>query len=101
MSANEHFIRSRSFSGWTHTLLVSRPTASPKKRHLGAVQLTFDVDHNALEARDLPLRMDRESACGGARSRESGKTYPGATFLGPSVAASERGRFKTVRLVPQ
>src|SRR5216683_975045 len=89
-SANEHFIRSRSFSGWTHTWLVSRPTASPKERHLGAVQLTFDVDHNALEARDLPLRMDRESAGGGARSRESGETYRGATFLGPSVAASER-----------
>ena len=29
MSDNEHFIRSRSFSGWTHTLLVSRATASP------------------------------------------------------------------------
>src|SRR6266481_473386 len=90
MSANEHFIRSRSFSGWTHTSLGSRPTASPKKRHLGAVQLTFDVDHNALEARDLPLRTDRASACGGARSRESGETYRSATFLGRSVAALER-----------
>jgi hypothetical protein len=32
MSDNEHFIRSRSFSGWTHTLLVSGATASPWKR---------------------------------------------------------------------
>ena len=31
MSDNEHFIRSRSFSGWTHTLLVSRSTASPRE----------------------------------------------------------------------
>jgi hypothetical protein len=30
LSANEHFIRSRSFSGWTHTLLVSRRAASPR-----------------------------------------------------------------------
>src|ERR1700732_5213976 len=38
LSANEHFIRARSFSGWTHTLLVSRATASPRKRHRGAVR---------------------------------------------------------------
>jgi hypothetical protein len=31
MFDNEHFIRSRSFSGWTHTLLVSRATASPRE----------------------------------------------------------------------
>jgi hypothetical protein len=41
MSNNEHFIRSRSFSGWTHTLLVSRATASPRKRHPGSVRLTL------------------------------------------------------------
>ena len=29
MFDNEHFTRSRSFSGWIHTLLVSRATASP------------------------------------------------------------------------
>jgi hypothetical protein len=29
MFDNEHFIRTRSFSGWTHTLLVSRATKCP------------------------------------------------------------------------
>jgi hypothetical protein len=29
LSANKHFMCSRSFSGWTHTLLVSPATASP------------------------------------------------------------------------
>jgi hypothetical protein len=34
MFDNEHFILSRPFSGWTHTLLVSGATASPRKRPL-------------------------------------------------------------------
>jgi hypothetical protein len=66
MSDDKHFIRSRSFSGWTHTLLVWRPTASPKKRHVGAARLTFDVDHHALEgpgfAREKLLSGERECA---------------------------------------
>jgi hypothetical protein len=31
MFDNEHLIRSRSLSGWTHTLLISRATASPRE----------------------------------------------------------------------
>ena len=57
MFDNEHFIRSRSFSGWTHTLLVSRATASPWKRPLRSADL--DVDDlwrpltEGFDARDL------------------------------------------------
>src|SRR6202022_3234991 len=55
MSDNEHFIRSRSFSGWTHTLLVSRATASPRKRPLSG---TADLDVDDLwRPLALPARL--------------------------------------------
>src|SRR5260370_41555185 len=79
--ANEHFIRSRSFSGWTHTSLVSRATASPKKRHVGAVQLTFDVDHNALEGPGFALGRllsgERKCARGSVR-KMNGRRFKSA-----------------------
>ena len=90
MFDNEHFIRSRSFSGWTHTLLVSRATASPLEvPPLSGPAIQWTIS----SAQAHPAGLDRCRAPRPARPLAApGRIAP----TGPPAARLESAQFFTI-----